>query len=325
MKPGPPGETIRATGGAATGPAGPPDDPGDPAVVQAPNFPGDGGFEERAGVFIPRTGPVRHQSEDYDPRGFGVLRRMQRDHFWYRGRHRFVRASVVRHLDALQARSEALAAIDLGGGCGGWVSLLQEKGPPFRELALGDSSPAALKQARGACVDAIRLYNVSLYDLPWDRRWDAVFLLDVLEHLEDDTEALRQVRRALKPGGLVFATVPALDRFWSSNDEVAGHRRRYSRADLDRLGTRAGLEVLDTRYFMFFLSPILWVSRRVLSGRSDGSSGDARHAVERTHRIPAAPWNAALGAVFGLETPLGLNWRFPWGTSALAVYRLPPG
>lgn len=290
-----------------------------------PMPPGDEGFEDREGVFVPLAGPVQHQSEDYDPWGFEVLLRMQREHFWYRGRHRFVLASVVRHLEALGVRREALAAIDLGGGCGGWVSVLQDRGPRFRELALGDSSLVALQRARETCPDSIRLYNVSIYELPWRRRWDVVFLLDVLEHLEDDAEALRQVARALAPGGLVFATAPALDRFWSRNDDIAGHRRRYSRADLDLLGARAGLEVLDTRYFMFFLSPILWASRKVFSRVPSRNPQDVRDLVERTHRIPAAPLNAALAAVFGAETPLGLNRRFPWGTSVLSVFRLPPG
>ncbi len=285
--------------------------------------PGDEAFEERDGVFVPPAGPVEHQSEDYDPRGFEILRRMQREHFWYRGRHRFVRASVVRHLEAPRLRSEDVAAIDLGGGCGGWVTFLRERGPRFRELALGDSSLVALREAREDCPDSIRLYNISLYDLPWVRRWDVVFLLDVVEHLEDDSEALRQVARALNPGGLVFATAPALKGFWSRNDDLAGHRRRYSREDMANLGARAGLEVLDTRYFMFFLSPILLLSRWTFWRRFGRSHEDARDAVEKTHRVPAAPWNAALAAVFGAETPLGLTWRFPWGTSVLAVFRLP--
>jgi SAM-dependent methyltransferase len=291
-------------------------------MTPVPTPPGDERFEERDAVFFPRDGVVKHQSEDYDPRSFELLRRMQREHFWYRGRHRFVRAAVVRCLEDLHLRPGALSAMDLGGGCGGWVNGLHERGPRFRELALGDSSIDALRQAREVIPESIRLYNVSLYDLPWDRRWDIVFLLDVLEHLEDDTEALRQVVRALKPGGLVFATVPALARFWSRNDDLAGHRRRYSRADMSRLGARAGLEVLDTRYFMFLLSPALWTSRRIFARRAGREREEAHDVLERTHRVPAAPWNEALAAVFAAETPLGLHCRFPWGTSVLSVYRL---
>jgi hypothetical protein len=42
--------------------------------------------------------PVMHRDEEYDRDGFGVLLQMQQDHFWYRGRHRFLLASVQKML-----------------------------------------------------------------------------------------------------------------------------------------------------------------------------------------------------------------------------------
>jgi SAM-dependent methyltransferase len=281
----------------------------------------DDGFEEREGILVPRDGPVRHQAEDYDPRHFELLLRMQRKHFWYLGRHRFVRAAVEKCLISASLAPNALAAIDMGGGCGGWVNFLCEQGPSFLELALADSSLDALRLARSIVPDGVRCYNVSVFDLPWNERWDVVFLLDVLEHLHEDTEALRQIRRTLKPGGLVVVTVPAMKKFWSYNDEVAGHRRRYSCADLARLGERAGLEVLDTRYFMFLLSPLLWASRKLATGPTGRTQEDLRCMAEKAHRIPSRPVNAVLAAVFGAEASAGLQLRFPWGTSALALFR----
>src|SRR5215212_5994091 len=88
-------------------------------------------FEDDGGVLIPRSGPVAHNAEEYDPRGFAVLLQMQREHFWYRGRHRFVRAAVERHLARRSPGPAALSAIDLGGGCGGWVNYLHQRGPSF--------------------------------------------------------------------------------------------------------------------------------------------------------------------------------------------------
>jgi SAM-dependent methyltransferase len=278
-------------------------------------------FENQGGVLVPRRGAVAHNAEEYDPRGFAVLLKMQREHFWYRGRHRFVRAAVRRHLTGRPAGPEGLSAIDLGGGCGGWVSYLHHHGPRFGELAMGDSSPDALRLARKAVPDSVRCYNVSIYDLPWTRRWDVVFVLDVIEHLADDAGALRQIARTLKPGGLIVATVPALMAFWSYTDVVGGHHRRYSCDDLKALGTRAGLEVLDARYFMFFLSPMLWVSRKSAPSAETRTPEELRRLSEKSHQIPSSPVNTVLSAVFGTETPLGLHVPFPWGTSALAVFR----
>jgi SAM-dependent methyltransferase len=278
-------------------------------------------FEDHGGVLVPRSGPVAHNAEEYDPRQFAVLLHMQREHFWYRGRHRFVRAAVEKHLSTRAAGTAGLSAIDLGGGCGGWVNYLDEHGPSFGELAMGDSSPEALRLARQAVPESVRCYNVSIYDLPWTRRWDVVFVLDVIEHLADDAAALRQIARALKPGGLIVASVPALMAFWSYTDVVGGHHRRYSCDDLNALGARAGLEVLDARYFMFLLSPMLWASRKRAPRPETQTAEQLRKLAEESHQVPSPPVNALLGAVFGSETPLGLNVRFPWGTSALAVFR----
>jgi len=282
---------------------------------------GDERFEEREGVLVPRGGAIQHNAEEYDPHGFSILLRMQRDHFWYRGRHRFIRAALRNQLAAIGARSNTLAALDLGGGCGGWADYLLRYGPPFREVALADSSLDALRLARQAIAPAIRLYHVSIYDLPWNERWDVVFLLDVIEHLADDADALRSVARTLKPGGLIVVSVPALAAFWSYTDTLAGHYRRYTCDELTQLGSRAGLDVLDARYFMFVLSPLLWLSRKRAPKAETLTKEEMRRMSERDHRVPAAPVNVALAAAFGAETPLGLHVPFPWGTSALAVYR----
>jgi SAM-dependent methyltransferase len=284
---------------------------------------GDERFAEHDGILVPTDRSVPHQPDDYDPRHFQMLLRMQETHFWYRGRHRFVRAAVEKSLRRAALAPGGLAAIDIGGGCGGWVNFVAEKGPAFRELALADSSLDALRLARPVIRTGIRCYHVSLYDLPWVNRWDVVFLLDVLEHLRDDTEAMRQIARTVKPGGLAVVTVPALKAFWSYNDDVAGHRRRYSCGDLAQLGERAGLETIDARYFMFLLSPILWASRRSRARQTTKTREDLHRMAERAHRIPSPPLNNLLTAVFGAETPAGLHVRFPWGTSALAIFRRP--
>lgn len=262
---------------------------------------------------------VVHRDEEYDSREFAMLRRMQGDHFWYRGRHRFLLHSVRRHAP------RPARAVDLGGGCGGWVDYLARRaGFPVEELALADSSQTALDLAADALPAGVARHRVDLLDLPWTERWNAAFLLDVIEHIPDHARALRQARRALIPGGVLFVTVPAIRRFWSWNDEFARHQRRYHRDELVRLAESCGFETLDARYFMFLLSPMLALSRLASSRRVRGATEEERRILaEKMHAIPPAPINALLAATFGLETPLGHHVRFPWGTSLLAVLRRP--
>ena len=148
-----------------------------------------------------------------------------------------------------------------------------------------------------------------------------IFLLDVIEHCPDDESIFSQVFQALKPGGLLIVSTPALMYFWSYNDEFAKHLRRYNISDYRRLAGLTGFNLVDARYFMFFLSPLYWLSRKV---KPKGSSKAETEAfIEKTHKIPRFPFNFFLSKIFSAETPLGHHIKFPWGTSVLGVFQKP--
>jgi len=151
-----------------------------------------------------------------------------------------------------------------------------------------------------------------------------IFLLDVLEHVPEDRAALLQIREALTPGGLLFVTTPALRMFWTHNDEIVGHQRRYARRDYRRLAAATGLELLDCRYFMFFLSPLLLANRLLKALKRPWQSPcDPWQEIEQTHRLPHPLLGTLLTTIFAAETPLGHWIPFPFGTSILAVLRRP--
>src|SRR5262249_48684704 len=187
------------------------------------------------GMWVPPTTIVRRDAE-YDQKDFDVLLRMQDQHFWYRRRLRFVLA-VVRHcMEDRNGPTKGAQAIDLGGGVGDWLRYLRINAPEmFAELALADPSLPALELAKDVIDGDVRRYHVDLMRLGWQDNWDVAFALDVLEHLPDDTNAVRQIAKALEPGGLLFVTMPALNFFWSYNDDLVGHQRRYCGQDLSRL------------------------------------------------------------------------------------------
>ena len=191
------------------------------------------------------TVPVTHRDDEYPEDGFATLYAMQEHHFWYRGRHRFLLHALERYRDA---DSGPLSIVDLGGGVGGWVRYLADRRPgQYQPLALADSSRTALRMAGPVLPAGVERYQIDLMNLGWRDHWDIAFLLYVIEHLPDDREALRQARMALKPGGLLFVTTPAFQQFWSYNDELAHHLRRYTRADYVRLARETGFTLLDAR------------------------------------------------------------------------------
>jgi 2-polyprenyl-3-methyl-5-hydroxy-6-metoxy-1,4-benzoquinol methylase len=278
-------------------------------------------FVQHNGVSVRRTG-VSHRDEEYDEHGFDVLFRMQREHFWYHGRHRFLLAALKMELASLDAPANTLSAIDLGAGCGGWIDyLLNCSVPQFGELALADSSLRALEFAATVIGAQYQRFQVDLRDLGWKERWDIIFLLDVLEHIQDQSSVVQQIRQCLRPNGLLFLTAPALDFFWSYNDELARHQRRYSLEDMKSLAQQCQLTLTKVRYFMFFLSPLLYLSR--LCGSKPGimSRDEIREFLVRTHRVPSKPVNSLSKWIFSIETPLGLWLPFPWGTSVLGIFQ----
>ncbi|MFN0197293.1 MAG: class I SAM-dependent methyltransferase [Planctomycetaceae bacterium] len=278
-------------------------------------------FSLENGICIPNPRPS-HRDDEYDEAGFDMLMRMQREHFWYRGRHKLLLNILKTEMAKNFRDAKGLRAIDMGGGCGGWIEYLHDREPGmFQQLALADSSIRALSLAEPVVGSFADRYQIDLLDLPWSEEWDVVFLLDVLEHIPDHGEVLRQIWNSLRPGGLLFITTPALKFFWTYNDDLVHHQRRYSRHDYRALSKESHFEVLRTNYFMFILSPALLLSRMISRPPKSATPEQLREHLMRTHRIPGKPVNELLTAIFSIEASVANFVSFPWGTSILAVLK----
>ena len=84
-----------------------------------------------------------------------------------------------------------------------------------------------------------------------DASFDAVVLVDVLEHIADDHGVTREIHRVLRPGGRVLCTVPENQRLYSRIDAANGHVRRYSRQQLVDVFAPCTPEVLFDYGFPF--------------------------------------------------------------------------
>ncbi|MBN1296815.1 methyltransferase domain-containing protein [bacterium] len=278
---------------------------------------------ENDGIFI-RTSGIPRALDEYNDALFDILMDLQSHHFWHRGRHRFVHYAFRRFLPLIERTESDLRVIDLGAGCGGWVQYLKrDQRYQFSECAMGDSYRRPLELARECVGDDVNRYHVDLMDMGWRDRWDVVFLMDVIEHIDADIDIVRRVRDVLRPGGLLFITVPALSFFWTINDEVTGHHRRYARVDCVSIAKKTGMDLIQSRYFMFLLSPLYYISRLWQPDYSGMSEQEIAETLAKVHRIPSPIINRVMGWIFNLETPLGSRIPFPWGTSLLAVYQRP--
>jgi SAM-dependent methyltransferase len=122
-------------------------------------------------------------------------------------------------------------------------------------------------RALAYCSDLAAVQADALAMLPFaDTSFDAVVLLDVLEHLADPGPLVREMSRVLRQGGAVVIMVPAGPELWSYWDEMHGHRRRYTKTALASVFDNAWrLEALE--YSFSWMYPIVWVFRRFMQRR----------------------------------------------------------
>ena len=83
----------------------------------------------------------------------------------------------------------------------------------------------------------------------------AIGMFDVLEHLEHPEQLLKEAHRVLQPDGILVVTVPALQRLWGDEDDVAGHYRRYRKSSLDETVRAAAFKPLASQYLFASLVP----------------------------------------------------------------------
>jgi hypothetical protein len=81
-----------------------------------------------------------------------------------------------------------------------------------------------------------------------EKKYDAIYLIDVLEHIEDDAMMLKKLFERLNYGGRIFIYVPARMELFSEFDKSIGHFRRYSLRQLKRMVKDAGFIIEKSRY-----------------------------------------------------------------------------
>ncbi len=127
------------------------------------------------------------------------------------------------------------------------------------EVTATDLSPRCIEElrARFAGDPRVRVELADAGSIDQGTQYDSAILINVLEHIEDDVSALRDIGARLRPGGRIVIFVPAFEGLYSEFDRRVGHRRRYRRSHLAEVVDRAGLGVVEARY-VNSLGAIAW-------------------------------------------------------------------
>jgi SAM-dependent methyltransferase len=134
----------------------------------------------------------------------------------------------------------ATRVVDFGAGIGTFAQPLSVAGMDVMGVEPDNGQRQRLLDKGIPCVA-----DISEVEDGWA---DAIYTVNVLEHIEDDRASLRTLYSKLKPGGKLFIYVPAFQLLYSAMDRKVGHCRRYGHAELADKVKEAGFQIIDSRY-----------------------------------------------------------------------------
>ena len=254
------------------------------------------------------------------------MARLEERYWWFVGRRFIVRSLLQRFWKSTpstqhpalrtQISAPTLAPctphpaliLDLGCGTGGSFSLLRN----FGTVVGLDISPFALKFAKEKGMKHLVLGSAE--NLPFaDNCLDLVAALDVLEHLGDDCQALREIWRVLKPNGAFVFTVPAFMSLWSVHDIALAHKRRYLWREIHDKVVQSGFRLRCLSYAICPLLPAVFVFRKMQNLFMRG-----RKPATALIELPS-PLNRLLIELLRLEATLIPFVRLPFGVSLVGL------
>lgn len=240
----------------------------------------------------------------FRPEAFAELAGLETGNFWFQARNQLLVWALQRHFPSMQSFLEI--------GCGtGFVMEGVAKAYPDARIAGSEILSAGLPFAAQR-IGPAELLQMDARQIPYQGEFDVIGAFDVLEHIEEDEDVLREIHRAVVPGGGGIFTVPQHQWLWSSTDEHACHVRRYHVGELKEKLERTGFRVELETSFVSLLLPMMFVSRWL---RKEAPEEDANAEL----RLPAV-LNRMFMAAMAVERGLirgGV--RFPVGGSGLVV------
>ena len=178
------------------------------------------------------------------------MARMEEEYWWHVGRRYLIRRTLEHYI----GKTGSLDVLDVGCGSGRNLQLLEQFGTVRGVEPPGPGLDNCRQNGLGEDVVKAGLAD----DIPHeDNSFDLVTSFDVLEHLDDDSAGVQEMRRVLRPAGYLLITVPAYRFLWSTHDEALGHRRRYVASEIHNLLNNNGFQVIRRTYAISFALPAI--------------------------------------------------------------------
>lgn len=230
---------------------------------------------------------------------------LEESYWWFVARNRIIK-DLTAHYSGL---SKGAVVLDVGAGTGGFAKLISESYSPI----CMDTSDLALDYCKKRGLPNI--YKGLLSDfVATGEHVDGVFMLDVVEHIEDDKGVVEQVYGLLPDNGAFVVSVPAYMWLWSRHDVMHMHYRRYTKKRLNKLLQDAGFQIEYSTYFNTFLFFPAVLKR--FYDKLKGEKDEYRPVDDVSLGV-----NKMLTRIFLSESKLLKHFTFPFGVSILTIAR----
>ena len=232
---------------------------------------------------------------------YAVDAAIEETHWWFSGRRRLFARELAR--GGVTARA---CALDTGTSAGTNLRMLKQLG--FRNVTGLDISEDAIAFCEAKGLGPVEQGDICAMPFA-DDSFDLVLATDVIEHVEEDDGALREIARVLRPGGALLLTVPAFELLWGLQDRVSKHKRRYRLKPLAEKLTVAGLRVQRAYYFNYLLFLPTLLMRRTIDAFGLG--------WKNIGQANAPLLNGLLSAIFAWDILTAPLVKPPFGVSIL--------
>ncbi|HXA01224.1 MAG TPA: class I SAM-dependent methyltransferase, partial [Cytophagaceae bacterium] len=231
--------------------------------------------------------------------------RAEKKFWWYRILHSLVLKALGNHF-----KDKKIHIIDGGCGTGGLMHILAQNG--YSNVTGFDISTHALKfsKERGLNVFFGDLRNV--YHFFSENTIDAFICNDSLYFLSDKKRKkfAEDVYEILKPKGVIILNLPSFKTFRGTHDISVGIKNRFRKKDIPLIFDQNKYEILETRYWPFLLSPLIFILRMTQRLKIKFGAGSHQNS---DIKVPPAFINNFLHAIIAMENKIMKN--KPWGSS----------
>lgn len=224
----------------------------------------------------------------------------QKTHWWFSVRRELISKFIKRY-----SKKKKLKILDYGCGSGTNIKALTKFGDVYcyeKDKRTLDYLSSEYKEDKKVTI---------IKNLKRQIKYDLIILADVLEHIKEDSNALKTLKKFLKPQGQILITVPAYNFLFSKKDEVLKHFRRYGYNEIKNLISK-NFKILRITFFnslLFF--PIALITFIFKIFRID--------YIEDVENTPNKLINNLLYYIFSIELFFLKYIDFPFGVSIIIV------